>query len=251
MDAFNLHWPGGEATLHTDGVRCRVVWRAENGMGGAIDNTQLAKRRVASGLAFAPSLLDELRAKGYAVLADEFAALDAATPRPVPVKQATAPKPEPLEQAAAKSKPVAPVVNSDPHRGKPAVAPSKRTETTPTGRAKAASTSRIEVWLGSLGDAAFEPCGTRRAMKWHRGKTWPESLSLKPPGKTGAREWVVKIADGKTQYFVAAEFAGVCACLASNEAFASPQFFDDFFEGLKALRHKEVAAARDAWLENR
>ncbi len=244
MDAFSLHWPGGEATLHTDGVRCRVVWRAENGMGGTIDNSQLAKRRVASGLGFAPSLLDELRAKGYAALADEFAALDAATPKPAPVKQATAPKPEPVEQAPAKPEPVA---KSESPRGKPA-APKQRVDATSTGRAKATPTNRIAAWLAALGDTAFEPCGTRRAMKWHRGKTWPESLSLKPPGKTGAREWVVKVADGKTQYFVAAEFAGVCACLASNEAFASPQFFDDFFEGLKALRHKEVAVARDAWL---
>jgi hypothetical protein len=73
MDSFNLRWPGGDATLHTDGKRCRVAWRAANGTGGAIENTEQAKRRVAAGLSFAPTLLDELRAAGYRDLADELA----------------------------------------------------------------------------------------------------------------------------------------------------------------------------------
>lgn len=216
MDAFNLHWPGGEATLHTDGTRCRVVWRAENGMGGTIDNSDLAKRRVAGGLAFAPSLLDELRAKGHVTLADELTSLDDAAPKAAPAKPAAA---------------------------------NKREEAAPVERAEATPTGRVDAWLAALdGNSGFESCGTRRAMKWHRGKTWPASLSLKPPGKTGAKEWVVKLADGKTQYFAATDFAGVCACLASMDVFATPEFFDAFFEGCKALRHKEVATAREAWL---
>ncbi len=201
MDAFNLRWPGGDATLHTDGVRCRIVWRAENGMGGAIENTDLAKRRVAGGLAYAPSLTDELRERGYADLAGEIEGLAGELPKPAPVVQA--------------------------------VSPAKR----------------IDRWLSNLtGSATFESCGTRRALKWHHGKTWPESLALKPPGKTGKKAWVIKVSDGSPRYFAAEEFAGVCACLAGIEAFAEPAFFDAFFEGAKALRHKEVAEARDAWL---
>ena len=72
MDSFNLRWPGGDATLHTDGKRCRIAWRAANGSGGAIENPEQAKRRVAAGLSFAPGLLDTLRAAGHAALADEI-----------------------------------------------------------------------------------------------------------------------------------------------------------------------------------
>jgi len=72
MDSYNLRWPGGDATLHTDGKRCRIAWRAANGTGGAIENTEQAKRRVAAGLSFAPHLLDELRAGGHDGLAEEI-----------------------------------------------------------------------------------------------------------------------------------------------------------------------------------
>lgn len=198
MDAFNLKWPGGDATLYTDGVRCRVVWRAQNGMGGAIENTELARKRVAGGLHFAPALVDELRGHGFAALASAIESLAGALPQPAPVAQPGS-----------------------------------------TG-------TRIEHWLDQLaGSKAFEPCGTRRAMKWYQGRSWPEALSLKPPAKTGKHEWVIKIAG--TGYFVADDFAGVCACLASGSDFATPAFFDAFFDGAKGLRHKEVAAARDAW----
>lgn len=198
MDAFNLKWPGGDATLYTDGVRCRVVWRAQNGMGGAIENTDLARKRVAGGLHFAPSLLDELRGRGFTDLAGAVETLAGALPQPVPVVQA---------------------VSTD---------------------------KRIDQWLDQLnGSKAFEPCGTRRALKWYQGRSWPEALTLKPPAKTGKPEWVVKIAG--SGYYEATDFAGVCACLASLDDFATPEFFDHFFEGAKGLRHKEVAAARDAW----
>ncbi|NJN52697.1 MAG: hypothetical protein HC809_14020 [Gammaproteobacteria bacterium] len=204
MDAFNLRWPGGDATLHTDGVRCRITWRAQNGMGGAIENSDLAKRRVAGGLDFAPSLPDELRERGYAELAAEVERIAGTLPKPATVAQASSPA------------------------------------------------RQIDAWLAQLsGDKTFEACGTRRALKWHQGKTWPESLSLKPPGKTGEHEWVVKVAGDTTRYFAAADFAGVCACLASLSEYSTPNFFDAFFDGAKAFRQKEVAAARDAWTEIR
>jgi hypothetical protein len=201
MDTFNLRWPGGDAILHTDGVRCRVVWRAENGMGGTIDNSDLAKKRVIGGLAYAPNLPAELRHKGFTDLAAEIEAAANALPKPAPAT--------------------------------PVVSPTKR----------------IDAWLASLpGSTAFEACGTRRALKWHQGKTWPESLALKPPGKTGNSEWVLKVSRDKVEYFTASEFAGVCACLASMPEFAAPTVIDAFFEGCKALRHKAVTVARDAWI---
>jgi hypothetical protein len=75
MEVFELRWPKTSATLCTDGWRCRVVWRTPNGMGGVIDNTELAKKRIAGGLDCTPGLLDDLRASGHVHLAAEIEAL--------------------------------------------------------------------------------------------------------------------------------------------------------------------------------
>jgi hypothetical protein len=75
MEVFDLRWPKTSATLCTDGWRCRVVWRTPNGMGGVIDNTELAKKRIAGGLDCTPELLDDLRASGHVHLAAEIESL--------------------------------------------------------------------------------------------------------------------------------------------------------------------------------
>jgi hypothetical protein len=239
MDAFNLHWPGGEATLQTDGQRCRIVWRPASGMGGSIENSEQAKRRVAAGLRFAPGLLDELKAAGHVDLAAE---LERISPPTVPVAPAAA-RPE-----RTRTKPVvtaAPVteraVSAPPPEVRPSVAPAAKGE-----KKTAEGKSRLSRWLDALPPATFEACGVRRAAKWHHGKTWPEGLSLKTP-LAGKGDWVLKIAGDETRYFAAESFAGVCRALAAQRGYATDDFVEAFLEGCKALRQKEVAVAREAW----
>ena len=250
MDAFNLHWPGGDATLHTDGARCRISWRAANGMGGSIENNDQAKRRAALGLEFAPALLDELRQAGYGALATEIEGL---APPPAPKVEPIVKPREEKKPAEVKKPTEAKKSASAPKAAPPKAAPPKKPEAPAAKKQaaepapKAAKKSRIARWLDALSGAdAFEACGVRRASKWHHGKTWPEGLELKPP-QGGQGEWIVKIAAGKAEYFSAETFRGVCACLAAQPAFANDAFFDAFFEGCKALRQKDVTLAREGW----
>jgi hypothetical protein len=234
LDTFNLHWPGGDATLHTDGTRCRISWRAANGMGGSIENNDQAKKRAAQGLSFAPALLDELRQAGHGALAGEIEQL--APP--------AAPKTEPVVKPRVEK----PVRAEKPVAAKPAPATKPAAETKPA--ASKSKRTRIARWLETLeGSGAFETCGARRASKWHHGKTWPDGLELKPP-QGGKGEWVLKIAADETAYFSAESFRGVCAALASRSAFANDAFFAAFLDGCKALRQKEVQLAREHWDES-
>ena len=256
MDSFNLHWPGGDATLHTDGVRCRISWRAANGMGGSIENNEQAKKRAALGLSFAPMLLDELRQAGYGALAGEIEQLaPAAAPRPEPVVKPRAEKPaEAVKPVAAKQSEPKPVARASPTEAaaKPATRPAARPapEKKPVAAPKPKKT-RVARWLETLeGSDAFGACGVRRASKWHHGKTWPDGLELKPP-QGGKGEWVLKVAAEKPEYFSAESFRGVCAALASRSAFADEAFFDAFLDGCKALRQKDVQLARERWAETK
>ncbi len=72
MDSFDLHWPNATATLYTDGAHVKIVVRDKRGPSGTINNIELCKDRVAFGLDFAPSLLDDLKARGYRDLADDI-----------------------------------------------------------------------------------------------------------------------------------------------------------------------------------
>ena len=253
MDAFNLHWPGGDATLHTDGARCRISWRAVNGMGGSIENTDQAKKRAALGLSFAPTLLDELRQAGYGALAGELEQLaPPAAPKPEPAVKSRIEKPAAAEKpvAAKKSEPKKSTEHAarsqQPSAPVKAVAPEKKAAAAPPKARK----PRVARWLETLeGPDAYEATGVRRATKWHHGKTWPEGLELKPP-QGGKGEWVLKVAGDKTEYYSAESFRGVCAALAARAAFASDAFFDAFLDGCKALRQKDVTLARERWAES-
>lgn len=212
MQNFDLHWPKTTAFLNTDGERCRIVWRADGGIGGTIDNNNLCKRRLADGLRFAPSLLEELRGAGYVVLAEEISRL--------------APPPEGVEERRRVSRP-----NESEQLDRWLEAMSGDPSWQQCG------TRRCRDWK----QVAAE--GTDGAF---------DALFLKAPGTRGKSDWVLKrvpSAGGSPVYFSAPSFRGVCAYLVATPPYASVRFMDAFAAqcGDVAAEHVEVRAAIEAW----
>lgn len=228
MEVFELRWPKTSATLCTDGWRCRVVWRTPNGMGGVIDNTELAKRRVAGGLYCAPELLEDLRASGHAQLAEEIEAMadPADLTEPADLSERADPGPE---------------IQEEP---------------------------RFTQWLDNLsGSQDWEACGNRRAKAWvclasvscgSAPDTWTEVLYLKAPNAKGKQEWVLKrvwpdpTPDGEKidpQYVTAGGLKGVFAYLAGIPEHEHDAFFAKVVEGLEQVAEgsEEARKAILAW----
>ena len=228
MDTFDLKWPKTQATFYTDGWRCRIVWRAQGGPGGSIDNNDLSKRRLADSLSGAPYLLPALRARGYGNLASEIESL---------VEQEAGP----VESGDA---------SSSARPGRPPVA-APRAEVRRTTQV-----DRIQSWLADLpGDATFAETGDRRARVWlEAGAFGAETLLLKSPAAKGKQEWVLKRtwpdgdakqASRKPEYVAAPHLRGVLSYLAGRGADAS--VFESLLGACKLLDHPDPAQAAASW----
>ncbi|MEZ5561325.1 MAG: hypothetical protein R3E86_22640 [Pseudomonadales bacterium] len=214
MDTFDLRWPGSRATLHTDGWRCRIVWRQDNGMGGSIDNSQLCKRRVAAGLSLAPDLLAVLKARGHERLAGEIEAL------------ARAPG------------------------GGPAAGESRAQNARQDGEWPLIQRwlERLD------GEPHWSRCDGKRARSWITlGEIDTESLQLKVPARRGRREWVLKRAwsDGshRPEYVVAASLRGLLCCLLERPELRRCAFVEQWLGACDEVTHAELVAAARRWRE--
>ena len=228
MDTFDLKWPKTQATFYTDGWRCRIVWRQQGGPGGAIDNNDLCKRRLADSLPGAPYLLPALRARGYGNLASEIESLATFDTE---------------DAGSAGNSP--PVRQSRP----PAAAP--RSETL-----RSAGVDRLQTWLAALpGDATFAETSDRRARVWlEAGVQNGEHLYLKAPAARGRQEWVLKRTwpdgdpnrgDRKPEYVAAPFLRGVLSYLAGRGIDAS--VFESLLSACEILDHPEPAQAAAGW----
>jgi len=226
MDTFDLRWPHGTATLCTDGWRCRIVWRGVRGLGGSIENSALAKGRVADGLLFAPKLLEQLRARGHRDLADEIEVL-------VPARRA----PSNARAEESSSHAAAPGLQEPAASAAPGADPSA----VPAAAPVVAPAMESGSWVDQLaGDDGFEICGNRRAKAWLETKA---NVFVKLPTASG--EWVVKFGDGKFEYASAESFKGVLRFMAHKGIMP-----DDFMAHggtLLESSNQEVESAVSAW----
>ncbi len=246
MQAFDLKWPKTTATLFSDGQRCRIVWRTDQGMGGAVNNNDQCKRRIADSLAGAPKLLGELRSAGFEALASEVEAL---------AEQNQAESPTPAEPPS-------------PRKEADKAASNKKSTKTPGKMSPKKSKKPVEKqviaqWLGDLeGTETWAGTDTQRSLKWHKllavssGAEDAHEFHLKTPARKGPGTWVLrrswpnaKRGDGKSEFFAAEDFKGLCVCLLSFFQKAKAQVLNDAFAGCAKLvkDFDEVKVVVDSW----
>ncbi|MCZ6619661.1 MAG: hypothetical protein O7E57_16180 [Gammaproteobacteria bacterium] len=244
MQSFDLKWPKTTATLFSNGWRCRIVWRTDRGMGGAIDNNDQCKRRIADSLTGAPKLLEELRNAGFEELAKEVEALaeNTAAESPPPEEKAPSPPKETASRKAARKTP---------------------TKTSTKKPKKPSEEQVVSKWVRGLeGTDAWADADTQRAMKWHKLLAAPSDavdaheFHLKTPPRRGTKSWVLrrswpnaKRGKAKPEFFTAENFRGVCVCLLSFAGDARSQVLTEAFAGCVKLAKDfdEVGAAVDSW----
>jgi hypothetical protein len=223
LDTFDLRWPRADATLYTDGWRCRIVWRERRGgLGGSIDNNEQCKRRIADSLGGAPYLLGALRARGHGLLASEIEMLAAFLP--------THQRPTAGARSDSSNEGLHSSAGPDP------------------------ALARIRAWVGSLdGDAGWEAAENRRASHWSPClDVGDEALLLKAPAPKGRREWALKRtwpAEGrrKAEYVVARDLRGICTYLVDRGVFADPDAVEAFLSAAGDLQHPELSVATNLW----
>ena len=241
MDTFDLKWPQSDATFYTDGWRCRIVWRERRGgLGGAIDNNDQCKRRVADSLMGAPYLLNALRARGHGLLAEEIAGLSEVTvSQEVRVSQPAEGKPAVTRAAKA------PKTVKGPK--KPKAAPARKPD----------AATQISSWLKLLeGESGWEDSGLRRAKVWRDcAELEGQTLALKTPAAKGKQEWVLKttFADSKrkAEYVTAPSVRGICECLNKRGVFSDASAVEAWLTGLEDADHAALAQAATVWREIR
>jgi len=240
LDTFDLNWPRTDATLYTDGWRCRIVWRERRGgMGGTIDNNEQCKRRVADSLDGVPNLLGALRARGHGLLASEIAALADGEVASVATGSQGADAPAaPADASAVRADGPAKQADGAAQRSK-----------APTAR----PAERIRAWVGTLaGDAEWETADSRRASQWAPClEVGDEALLLKAPAPKGKQEWVLKRtwpkSKRKPDYVVAPSLRGIGEYLLSCGAFADTEAVERFLAAAEALGHADLATATGMW----
>ncbi len=244
MQSFDLKWPKTTATLFSNGWRCRIVWRTDRGMGGAIDNNDQCKRRIADSLIGAPLLLEELRSAGFTELATEVEALaeKTATESPPSVDTPPSVRKEPRKEAAS----------------------TKTPRTTPAKKPKKPSEKQVLAqWVRDLeGTDVWANADTQRSMKWHKlvsassGAVDAHEFHLKTPAKKDPKTWVLrrswpnaKRGKARPEFFVAENFKGLCVCLLSFAGKTKTQVLSEAFAGCAKLAKDfdEVQAAVDSW----
>ncbi|MCZ6641593.1 MAG: hypothetical protein O7F71_08455 [Gammaproteobacteria bacterium] len=250
MQAFDLKWPKTTVTLFSDGKRCRIVWRTDQGMGGAVNNNDQCKRRIADSLTGAPKLLEELRSAGFAELASEVETLaeqnqaESSTPA-----ESTSPRKETGDAADGKTSKKL----SEKMSAKKSAKKSK----------KPAEKQVIEQWLRDLeGTDTWADTDAQRSLKWHKllaassGAVDAHEFHLKTPARKNPGNWVVrrswpnaKRGEAKPEFFAAEDFKGVCVCLLSFFKKAKAQVLDDAFAGCAKLvkDFDEVKVVADSW----
>ncbi len=258
MQAFDLKWPKTTATLFSDGQRCRIVWRTDQGMGGAVNNNDQCKRRIADSLAGAPKLLGELRSAGFEELASEVEALAAQNQAESPTPaEPPSPRKEAGKAASNKKSTKAPVKTS--------VKASVKTpgKMSPKKSKKPVEKQVIAQWLGDLeGTETWASTDTQRSLKWHKllaassGAEDAHEFHLKTPARKGPGTWVLrrswpnaKRGDAKPEFFAAEDFKGLCVCLLSFFEKAKAQVLNDAFAGCAKLvkDFDEVKVVVDSW----
>ncbi len=180
MQSFDLKWPKTTATLFSNGWRCRIVWRTDQGMGGAIENNDQCKRRIADSLIGALLLLEELRSAGFTELADEVEALaeKTATESPPSADKPLSVRKEPRKEAAS----------------------TKAPKKTPSKKPKKPSEKQVlALWVRGLeGADVWADADAQRSMKWHKLVTASSDavdaheFHLKTPVKKGPKTWVLR-----------------------------------------------------------
>ena len=207
MDTFDLKWPKTQATFYTDGWRCRIVWRAQGGPGGSIDNNDLCKRRLADSLSGAPYLLPALRARGYGNLASEIESL--------------------VEQEVDTEAPGR--AGNSTHRFGRLVLLRRRRVRRFVDRRTLTECRRGSPHCRAMPPSPKPPTGapesgSKRVLRWLR------HLYLKSPAAKGKQEWVLKRtwpdgdakqANRKPEYVAAPYLRGVLSYLAGRGADAS------------------------------
>ena len=244
MQSFDLKWPKTTATLFSNGWRCRIVWRTDRGMGGAIDNNDQCKRRIADSLIGAPLLLEQLRSAGFTELADEVEALAEKTS---------------TESPPSVDKP--PTARKESHKK---AASTKAPKKTPPKKPKKPSEKQVLAqWVGGLeGTDVWANADTQRSMKWHKlvsassDAVDVHEFHLKTPAKKGPKTWVLrrswpnaKRGEAKPEFFVAEDFKGLCVCLLSFAGKTKTQVLSEAFVGCVKLAKDfdEVQVALDSW----
>ena len=244
MKAFDLKWPKTTVTLFSDGTRCRIVWRTDQGMGGAINNNDQCKRRIADSLSGAPLLLEALQNAGFGELASEVEALaeNISVESPPPTKKATPPRKPPADKKTSRK------------------TPSKKPR-------KPSEKQVIAQWIGGLdGTDVWANADAQKAMKWHKllsassDAVDAHEFHLKTPTKKNPKTWLLrrswpnaKRGKAKPEFFVAEDFKGVCACMLSFAERAGAQLLSDVFMECTNLAqdHEAVQAAAGSWTVTR